>query len=191
MSVAVIIYGPSGVGKSTSIRGYEDGEIGLVNVLGKPLPFRSRLSPISTTDYERIKVAIRDSKAKTIVIDDAGYLITDMFMRRHASVGKGNGVFALYNELGDEFYELLRFIGQLDNPDKIVFLMMHEDFDELGNTKIRTIGKLLDEKVLIPGMVSVLIHAAIRDGEYIFEVNGEGLCKTPDGMFGEVILPND
>ena len=191
MSVVAIVYGPSGAGKSTSMRRYEDGEIGLINVLGKPLPFRGRLRSISTTDYERIKQAVAASKAKTIVIDDAGYLITDMFMSRHSSAGKGNGVFSLYNEIGDEFYKLLRFIAQLDDPDKIVFVVMHEDFDDYGNSKIRTIGKLLDEKVLIPGMVSVLIHACIRDGEYLFEVNGDGLCKTPDGMFDVLAIPND
>ena len=43
MGVAVLVLGPSGSGKSTSLRNFELGEIGILNVAGKPLPFRKKL----------------------------------------------------------------------------------------------------------------------------------------------------
>ena len=52
------------------------------------------------------------SKANNIVIDDAGYLITNMFMNGHSSAGGGNGVFTLYNQIGDHFWNLIQFISE-------------------------------------------------------------------------------
>ena len=64
------------------------------------------------------------SKADSIVIDDAGYLITNHFMRGHASAGKGNAVFSLYNDIGDYFWQLIQFIVTKVPQDKIVYMMM-------------------------------------------------------------------
>ena len=193
MADPIIIFGRSGTGKSTAIKTLaEQGkQFGLVNVLGKRMPFRGKVPQIVTTDYNEVKKAIAAAEAKTIIVDDCGYLITDMFMTRHSSAGKGNGVFALYNDLGDEFYKLLRFIAELDDGDKLVYLMLHEDMDDMGRAKIKTIGKLLDEKVTIEGMVSVVFQSVVIDGEYRFRTNGDGIVKTPPGMFEDEYIPND
>ncbi len=191
MATPIIVFGRSGTGKSTSLRNFRWSEVGLINVLGKRMPFQGMVPQIQTTDYNEVKKAIAAAKAKTIVVDDAGYLITDMFMTRHASAGKGNGVFALYNDIGDEFYKLLRFIAELDDDDKLVYLMLHEDADDMGNSKIKTIGKLLDEKVTIEGMVSIVFQSVIVDGEYKFRTNGHGIVKTPPGMFEDEYVDND
>ena len=84
------------------------------------------------------------AQAKSLVIDDAGYLITNYFMRNHSQKGKGNDVFGLYNTLGDNFWQLIQYITSMPE-DQIVYVMMHEDSDEMGNIKAKTIGKLLDE----------------------------------------------
>lgn len=192
MGVAVIIMGRSGTGKSTSMRGMDPKTFGLINVLGKPLPFRGKVKSIATTNYEQIKQTLRKPKhTNAFVIDDAGYLITDMFMTRHSNAGSGNGVYALYNDIGDSFYSLLRFIAQELPADRIVYLMLHEDTDELGRPKVKTIGRLLDEKVTIEGMVSIVLRSACEDGSYYFVTNGEGICKSPDGMFENQRIPND
>lgn len=191
MAVPVIVMGRSGTGKSTSMRNFKAGEIGLINVMGKPLPFRGNIKSIVTTDYQMVLGAIKSATAKSIVIDDAGYLITDMFMTRHAAAGKGNGVFSLYNEIGDSFYNLIKSIAHMPDQDKIVYLMLHEDADDMGNSKIKTIGRLLDEKVTIEGMVSILLRSTNQDGEYVFQTNGNGIVKSPDGMFESEFIPND
>nr|DAZ19066.1 MAG TPA: AAA domain protein [Caudoviricetes sp.] len=191
MGIPVIVAGRSGTGKSTSMRGFGPQEIGLINVIGKPLPFRGALKPFETTDYAVIKEVIANATVNAVVIDDAGYLITDMFMTRHASAGAGNGVFALYNDIGDSFYNLIRFIASGTRPDMVVYLMMHEDADEMGRAKIKTIGKLLDEKVTIEGMVSIVLQSECEDGKYVFRTNGPGICKSPVGMFPTETIPND
>lgn len=191
MAVPVIIMGRSGTGKSTSMRNFKDGEIGLINVMGKPMPFRGHIKSVVTTDYNTVVQAIQNAKVRSIIIDDAGYLITDMFMTRHASAGKGNGVYSLYNDIGDSFYGLVKFIAHMPDPDKIVYIILHEDTDDFGNSKIKTIGKLLDEKVTIEGMVSVLLRSTYADGQYLFQTNGAGIVKSPDGMFDDEYIPND
>lgn len=191
MGVPVLVVGRSGTGKSTSMRGFPDGELGLINVIGKPLPFRSRIKSVSTTDYGKVKSVLGKSKTNAVAIDDAGYLITDMFMTRHADAGPGNGVYSLYNDIGDSFYSLLRYISTSTRGDMVVYLMMHEDADDLGRAKIKTVGRLLDEKVTIEGMVSVVIQSAYEDGAYLFRTNGPGICKSPVGMFPSETVPND
>lgn len=189
MATPVIIIGRSGTGKSTSLRNFTKNEVGIINVLGKPLPFRNDLPSVSTTSYGQIHNIIKTSKVNAIVIDDAGYLITDMFMTRHSDT---KDTYGLFNDLGDSFYKLIRFISQLpDSADKIVYIMMHEDADDMGRYKVKTIGKLLDEKVTIEGMVSILLRSIYRDGQYLFQTNGDGIVKTPPEMFDDEYIEND
>ena len=191
MAIPVILMGRSGTGKSTSLRTMPEDSFALINVIGKPLPFRNGIKSFVSTDYGKIKAALSNAKSKSIVIDDAGYLITDMFMTRHSSAGSGNGVYSLYNDIGDSFYSLIRFISMELPQDMIVYIVMHEDADDMGRSKIKTIGKLLDEKVTVEGMVSVVIRSDNADGEYTFQTNGEGIVKSPEGMFESERMPND
>ena len=76
MAVLVMVYGHSGSGKSASLRNFDPEQIAVVNVLGKPLPFRSNMKTYITNDYGKIDAAIHSTKRKSIVIDDATYLMT-------------------------------------------------------------------------------------------------------------------
>lgn len=193
MAIPVLIIGKSGVGKSASIRNFPVDSVGVLNVIGKQLPFRNPPKTVQTTDYETIKKMIVGSKAKSIVIDDAGYLITDQFMTGHSSAGKGNAVFTLYNELADRFYELLRFIVKAAPADKIVYVIMHEDKNDMGDVKPKTIGKLLDEKVCVEGLFTIVLRAVKKDGKYLFRTQSDGfdVAKSPIDMFEDVEIDND
>lgn len=118
------------------------------------MPFKNvnNLKTIDTDDYARVKKIIEGSKIPSIVIDDAGYLITNQFMRKHANAGAGNGVFSLYNDIADNFWNLTEQIKKLPN-DKIVYIFMHEDKNDFGDIKPKTIGKLIDEKVCLERIV--------------------------------------
>ena len=188
MGVPVILMGRSGTGKSYSMRDWP--ELGIVNVLGKPLPFPGEHKTFQTTDYEKVKAALKSAKAKSVAIDDCGYLMTDMFMRGHSEGRTGGAVYDLYNEIGDSFYGLVRFVQSDLPPERIVYLVMHEEADEFNGVQIKTIGRLLSEKVCIEGMVSVVIRAVCRQGEYRFVTNGDGIVKSPPGMLEEE-MPND
>ena len=195
MAVTTLIYGPSGVGKSASCKNFKQNELALINCIGKPLPFRGKFdSTLNSDDVQTIVKAINSTDKKAIVIDDAGYIITNYFMRNHSSAGQGNGVFSLYNELGDRFWTLLNVCNTRISPDKRVYIMMHQEENDFGKCKPKTIGKLLDEKVSIEGMCTIVLQAKVtEDGKHIFVTQNDGsnVAKSPEGMFEEINIPND
>ena len=189
----MLIIGKSGSGKSTSLRNFDVDEIGLINVSKKPLPFKKKFESIIATDnYDTIKKLLLKTKKKTVVIDDSGYLITNHFMKKHSSVGGGNAVFALYNDLGDYFWGLIEYIKELPE-DKIVYLIMHEDKSEYGDVKPKTIGKLLDEKVCFEGMFTIVLRCMTENGRHFFKTKTDGtdVTKSPLEMFDKEEIDND
>lgn len=193
MATCVMLIGKSGSGKSSSMRNFSHDELALINVNKKPLPFKGKFdSTLETAQYEPIMKAIGQTQKKSIVIDDAGYLITSQFMKGHRE-SKGNSVFELYNSLADNFYSLIKYcLDRVDN-DKIIYFVMHEDKNDFGETKPKTIGKLLDEKVCIEGLFTIVLRAECVEGRYIFHTKTDGLdvTKSPIGMFDDESVDND
>jgi hypothetical protein len=193
MATPVLIIGKSGSGKSTSMRNCAGNpDWNLVRVLNKPLPFKGKVDGWNTDDYQTVMRCLAQSKARNIVLDDAGYLITNMFMSKHSSAGAGNGVFTLYNQIGDHFWNLIQYIVKLPE-DKIVYVIMHEDTDDFGQIKPKTIGKLLDEKVCIEGMFTIVLRCIEESGKHLFvtqSVDG-AVSKSPIGMFEDLTIDND
>lgn len=114
-------------------------------------------------------------------------------MNKHSQCGGGNGVFNLYNEIGDHFWGLIEFVkNKLDN-DKIVYFIMHEDVQESGDIKPKTIGKLLDDKVCIEGMFTIALRCMTDNSKHYFKTQSDGydICKTPMEMFEEKEIDND
>ena len=193
MAVPVLIIGKSGSGKSTSLRNCVNDNWNLIRVLNKPLPFKGKINGWSTDDYQTVMKCLIRSKARSIVIDDAGYLITNMFMNGHSSRGKGDQIFTFYNEIGDHFWNLIQFISQRVPADKIVYIMMHEETNDFGDIKPKTIGKMLDEKVCLEGMVTICLRCIIEGSKHLFvtqSANG-AVSKSPMGMFEELTIDND
>lgn len=193
MAIPVLIMGKSGSGKSASMRNFKAEELYLVNVISKPLPFKNQLQSVFVTDeYPKVLAALKKTDKKSIVIDDAGYLITNQFMKNHANTGAGNAVFGLYNDIADNFWTLIENIKALEES-KIVYLIMHEDKNDFGDIKPKTIGKLLDEKVCIEGMFTIVLHSVKEGDQYFFKTKTTGLdvTKTPMDMFEEESIEND
>ena len=193
MSTGIMIIGPSGSGKSTSMRNCQNNDFNLIRVLNKPLPFKGKVNGWFSDDYQQIMKLLIASKADSIVIDDAGYLITNHFMRGHSSAGKGNGVFSLYNDIGDYFWNLIQFIVTKVPENKIVYIIMHEEKDEAGEVKPKTIGKLLDEKVCIEGMFTIVLRCIEEGGKHLFvtQASQGAVSKSPIGMFEDLTIDND
>jgi hypothetical protein len=191
MGIPVLIIGKSGSGKSTSMRNFTN--IGLINVLDKPLPFKAKIPTVVTDDYQLVMKALCNAQYKSFVIDDAGYLITNHFMNKHSSVGGGNAVFSLYNDIGDYFWRLIQFIVKSLPADKIVYLIMHEDTNDFGDIRPKTIGKLLDEKVCIEGMFTIVLRCVSENNVHKFITQSEGgaVSKSPMGMFESLEIDND
>ena len=169
----------------------------MVNVNKKLLPFKNNehIKLLNTDDYLKIMQSLKaayDKNIKTAVIDDAGYLLTSKFMAGHRG-SKGNSQFDLYNEIADNFYNLIKYVVDQLPTDMIVYVVMHEEMNDLGFSKPKTIGKLLDDKVCVEGMFTIVLHAMKVDGKYVFATNTDGLdvTKTPIGMFETDYIDND
>ena len=193
MGECVFVYGKSGSGKSRSLINFGEDEIFLVNTIGKRLPFRSKFKyEIKTDDFSKIANGLRKMPTKTAVIDDSGYLMTNAFMRGHSAPKSGSSTFDLYNDIADSFWSLITVIKNELPDDVIVYMIMHEDTTDYGETKLRTIGKLLSEKVCIEGMSTVVLRCVVRDGKHLFltQSDGSDISKSPEGMF-ELEMEND
>ena len=190
MGECVFVYGKSGSGKSRSLINFGEDEIFLVNTIGKRLPFRSKFKyEIKTDDFGKIINGLRKMPTKTAVIDDSGYLMTNAFMRGHSAPKSGSSTFDLYNDIADSFWSLITVIKNELPDDVIVYMIMHEDTTDYGETKLRTIGKLLSEKVCIEGMSTVVLRCIVRDGKHLFltQSDGSDISKSPEGMFDREI----
>lgn len=192
MGIPVLVIGKSGSGKSASLRNFEPDEVGIINVMGKPLPFRNKLKTFQTRDYNTIHQVLAQATTPSIVIDDAGYLITDYFMTNHSKAGGGNAVFQLYNDLADKFYNLIVTVPSLPD-DKVVYFFMHEDESDNGNIRPKTIGRLLDEKVDVAGLFTIVLRCVGDQAKHVFmtQTSGFDVAKSPMGMFDGVEIDND
>ncbi len=205
MSNTVLVIGQSGSGKSTSLRNLDPKSTFIINVLDKPLPFRSfkknyklftkenkEGNYFSTSDWSHIIKCIEmvnktRPEITTLIIDDWQYILAYEFMKRVSEKGY------------DKFSELAQH-GWLtiDNcmrtrPDLSCFILAHSDVDATGRSKCKTIGKMLDEKITIEGLFTTVLHSRVVDGQYLFQTqyDGEFLAKSPMGLFDEFLIPND
>ena len=188
MGIPILILGESGTGKSASMREFKPDEVALANVAGKPLPFKGKFDEtINSDSYRQIKKFMKESFANVVVIDDAQYLMANEFMRRSAERG-----YDKFTEIAVNFWDLVQSVRELP-PEKIVVFLAHIERDQNGNEKIKTIGKLLDEKITVEGMFSIVLKTSVKDGTYSFETqnNGHDTVKSPIGMFVSTEIDND
>lgn len=195
MGLGVLVIGKSGSGKSSSLRNFKKEEIGIINVIGKPLPFKNvnDLQTIDTDNYSDVKKILEKCKTKSIVIDDAGYLMTNQFMRKHTNAGSGNAVYNLYNDIADNFWKIMYEEIRALDKDKIVYIFMHESKNDFGDIYPKTIGKLTDNTVCLEGLFSVVLRAKKVDKNYYFftQSTENDVAKTPMGMFDDLYIDND
>lgn len=191
MGVLVYILGKSGTGKSYSMRNFPQNKLALINVQGKILPFRgsAKIEQTTTVDSAEIVEALKNysKNYKSIVIDDYQYIMANEFMRR--SFEKG---YDKFTEIGRHAWDIPDTVRELPN-DCIVYIMCHTDRDEEGFEKIKTIGKLLDEKICLEGMSTIVLKTNVTDGKYVFltQNNGKDTTKSPAGMFPSYAIDND
>lgn len=194
MGEAVLIYGKSGSGKSRSMKEFAEDEIFFVNVIDKRPPFKKKFKyEMTTTSYETIKAGLKKMPTDIAVIDDAGYLQTSEFMGGHSAPKKGASSFDLFNSVADNVWSLVMFIKQEIPKNKRVYIMMHEISNDFGEVKVRTIGKLIDEKVCLEGMVTICLRCMTDGKRHWFKTQGgvNDIAKSPEDMFDSGEIEND
>lgn len=197
MSISALVIGESGTGKTTSLRNFNAEDILLIQSVRKPLPFRSSWGPISkatptgnifvTDRSDQIMSAMLKTSRKVIVIDDWQYILANEFMRRSEEKG-----FEKFTDIGRHAWDVVTTANNL--PDDVrVYVLGHSQSDDFGKTKLKTIGKLLDEKIVIEGLFSIVLRTVVNDGRYLFSTrnNGNDTVKTPIGLFDSDFIDND
>ena len=189
MGIAVLILGASGTGKSTSLRNFKKGEIGIFNVANKPLPFRSNgLDVVNSTNYEQIKASLRKNTLKTYAIDDSQYLMVFEEFNRAKESGYGK-----FTDMAQNFYQLVQTAIRDTTDDTVVYFLHHTEVDETGRIKAKTVGKMIDSKLTLEGLFPVVLLTGTDGTNYWFETQSDGYTttKSPMSMFSEKRIDND
>ena len=215
MAQGVLIIGESGKGKSTAGRTLNPKETFWINVANKPLPFKgwkTKYTQISKDDPSGGNLSKASSPAaiihvlkmidkdmphiKSVVIDDWQYSAAFEFFDRTDEKG-----YEKFTEIGNGIAQVAKLPAQL-RDDLTVFLLTHaeESQDSKGRrrTKAKTIGKMVDEKLTLEGLFSIVLYSNVKKNkegelEYVFETqtDGSNTCKSPMGMFKTADIPND
>lgn len=180
MGLPVLIVGESGSGKSTSLRNFDPSEIGVFNVASKPLPFRKKLPLMNGASYEAIAKSLSSPKLNKYVIDDSQYLLCFELFRTVNDVG-----YQKFTNMALNFYNLIQFIIYKTPPNVIVYFLHHAETTADGKVKAKTIGKMLDEKLTVEGLFSIVLYCQ-NDGithKFITQSDGKTTAKSPMDMF--------
>lgn len=199
MAIPVLVIGRSGSGKTYSLKNFTADEVGIISVEKGRLPFKSNLKTVripkefgedintyaklNVARYSWIEMVIRKSKAKSIVIDDSQYLLVNELFDRSKEK-----TYDKFTDMARNFRDLIHYINELEDEEKIVYFLHHSELDSDGREKVKTIGKMLDEKLTVEGCFDIVLYC--QDHKFFTQANGMSTAKSPEGMF-ELEIPND
>lgn len=200
MAIPVLVIGRSGSGKTYSLKNFGPEEVGVISVEKGRLPFRSEIKTlkvpkdptqgeardagqINAAKYSWIMNVVKNAKAKAIVIDDSQYLLVNELFDRTYEKG-----YDKFTSMAQKFRDLIHFVNDLEEEDKIVYFLHHSELDTDGREKVKTIGKMLDEKLTVEGCFDIVIYC--QDHKFFTQANNQSTAKTPEGMF-DLEIQND
>ena len=196
-----MIMGSSGSGKTYSLKQFKQKEVSVISVEKARLPFKTDIKPVRIPEsfsseeitsyaqvnaarYSWLQMAIKSAPTKAVAIDDSQYMLsTELFDR-----AKEKG-YDKFTDIAANFRNLIHFINNLPEEDKIVYFLHHTELDANGTTKVKTIGKMLDEKLVIEGCFDIVILC--ENHKFLTQSNGTSTAKTPEDMFEDLEIPND
>lgn len=198
MSIATLVLGSSGSGKSTSLRSMDPANTLLIQCIKKPLPFKAtgwkqklsmkaEGSVIQTSDPLLIEKAMRSSSADVVVIDDYQAVMVNELMSRSSEKG-----YDKFTDIGKNAWNIFNAAGALAEHRR-VYILAHTQTDEFGSVRMKTVGKLVDQHIVPEGFFTIVLRTEVINGNYRFstQTNGQDCCKSPIGMFADMHIPND
>ena len=214
MAQSILVIAESGTGKSTSIESLDPKETFIINVANKPLPFKgwkkkytlwSKENPLGNM-YDKASVGnieacikyVNDKRPeiKNLIIDDFQYMSSFEFFDRCDEKG-----YEKFTQIGAGLARIARMPKDM-REDLLVFFLTHaeeaSDLEGKKRYKAKTIGRMVDEKLTLEGLFSVVLFGKVKKDKegnirYVFETqnNGENTCKSPKGMFPTFEIVND
>ena len=163
MAQMVLVLGESGTVKSTSLRNCDPATTAVVNPVGKPLPFKGKLTMLnSVTDARKIIKFMKEQAAagkKLIAVDDFQYILAVPYMNRIKETGWDK-----YNDFGSNYFEIIESCKDLPDDVVVAFYSHLETLDN-GLVTIKLIGKLLREKITIEGLFTVVLRTGVKEAK--------------------------
>lgn len=138
---------------------------------------------VNAAKYGWIMRTIQTAKCKSIAIDDSQYLLVNELFDRTYEKG-----YDKFTSMAQKFRDLIHFVNDLEDEDKIVYFLHHSELDTDGREKVKTIGKMLDEKLTVEGCFDIVLYC--QDHKFFTQSNGQSTAKSPEDMF-ELEIPND
>ena len=208
MSIPIIIMGDSGTGKSYSLRNFKEEDVSVLNVQGKMLPFfDTQLEAISVPDlaanlagqggYKPLRVDIVQSwltnhhEKRAVVVDDCGYCISEAYMRWSTGAEAYDNKYQVYTDIAARIWNLFQSVIEDGDATRIVYFVFHQERQQDGTIDLLTVGKLLNEKLLIRGLVTCTLQSAKEGDKYGFHTNNANPAKCPPGLFADEFIDND
>lgn len=191
MAKIIIILGDSGSGKTASLRNLPEGSAVVMSATGKEFSFENKNKiKLAKVGYAEIIKNIPLIKEPIVVLDDANYLMTFENMARSKELG-----YSKFTDMAVHFYEIFDAMSKKDS-EQIFYIMTHSDTNETtGRREMKTVGKMLSEKIVLEGLTNVVIESSYNDLDgYMFtttRADAKSAAKSPMGMFPEKQMPND
>ena len=215
MSNIVCLAGLSNSGKSTSLKYLDPTSTAIISCTNKQLQipgFRKKYIKFHKEDgkllgnwlvsnnYSNIEgvlkyISTNRDDIKTIVIDDANYLLSNETFQ--GALTKGYEKFTV---LAKNYYDLIQFCLELRDNITVVFITHIENCGTEMDPEYRlwTTGKMLTNAVNLDGLFSYILYAERYIDEsdevkYRFKTKTDGndTCRTVEGCFAEkYIEPN-
>jgi hypothetical protein len=203
------IVGQTGTGKSTSIKHLDPKETYIINVAKKELPFKGseKLYNTENKNYKEVDdaneitrllktISEKAPHIKNIIIEDSNYIMGFNLVSKATEIG-----FTKFSLMAKDMVDLFREARKL-RDDLKVFYFTHpetvEDSGEIIGYKIKTAGKMIDNQVLLEGLLTVCLYTNVEENKdgtanYQFVTNRykKFPAKSPDGMFEDVKIPNN
>lgn len=203
------IVGATGTGKSTSVKHLDPKETYIINVAKKELPFKGseKLYNAENRNYKEVDdaneitrllktISEKAPHIKNIIIEDSNYIMGFNIVAKATEVG-----YTKFSLMAKDMVELMREARKLRDDIKVFYFSHPETIEDGGDIigyKIKTAGKLIDNQVLLEGLLTVCLYTYVeenKDGStsYNFVTNRfkKFPAKSPDGMFDEIKIPND
>lgn len=207
MGTPVLILGDSGAGKSYSLRNFTPDEVILLQCIPKMLPFRAtgwKLNGKELPDgsvqrgniirfdawdavLDSINRMVLSKTRRVLVIDDFQVVMQHENMMRAYQTG-----YQKFTEMADHVWQIITAATRLPDDFRVYFLAHTEESD--GKIRMKTTGKMLNEKLTPEGYFSIVLRAIKKDGKHVFLIKGDDndTAKAPPDLFpGLTEMDND